>query len=121
MRSHAPAPPEHLDDQAKAEWVRILPELLDRGVQLSTDGGLIEGYVVSYSRWRQAEADLVKTGGPVVRSPQGGAQQNPHLGVARAAQRDMRHCLEALEKSVIRRAKAMPGLVLSGRKRPFVA
>lgn len=87
-----PLPPTHLDEIARHEWQRIIPQLAQAdGATLS----LLEGYCVSYSRWRTAEAELKKSG-PVVRSPAGGAMQSPWLSVSRAALRDATKCLAEL-------------------------
>lgn len=80
-------PPSHLAGAALVEWQRMA-ELLPK----QTDRALLEAYCVSYARWLVAEGELAKTG-PVVRSPQGGAVQNPWLAVSRASLRDFVKCL----------------------------
>ncbi len=91
-----PAPPPHIDDIAKAEWDRIAPglhalRLLDR-----VDTASLAAYCTAFSRWVTAEnalAEMAKldktTGALMIRTSNGNAVQNPLVGVANRAMRDM--------------------------------
>src|SRR5437667_3888675 len=45
----APTPPSWFDKLAKAEWLRIVPELAASGVLSMVDGAALEGYCSNYS------------------------------------------------------------------------
>jgi P27 family predicted phage terminase small subunit len=73
--------PPHLDDGARAEWERIVPQLRDKGLLDRTDRAAIAGYCQCYARWAAAETKLAELG-PVVKSPSGFPIQNPYLSIA---------------------------------------
>jgi P27 family predicted phage terminase small subunit len=50
-----PSCPRWLDNLAKAEWMRIVPELAEVGMLSKVDRAALSGYCECYSRWRRAE------------------------------------------------------------------
>lgn len=90
-----PAPPEHLDAAARAEWRVLAGQLVRRGPVEPADLALLEAAAVAIVRAKHADAELAKTG-EIVRSAQGGAIQSPWLEVARKSWRDARQCLHEL-------------------------
>jgi len=63
----APAPgepimPAGLSAAAQAEWRAIVPELLTLGVLSVTDGKALAAYCHNFSRWMEAEEEIVRLG-----------------------------------------------------------
>src|SRR4030088_1854931 len=63
-----PDMPEDLDDEAQAEWNRIVPELREMGLLCRADRAALTGYCTSWSRCGKAEARVGK-GGTTARRP----------------------------------------------------
>jgi P27 family predicted phage terminase small subunit len=86
-------PPAWLDDEARAEWFRIVTILADMGVSSTADHAALEAYCTIYSRWVQAEAQVRKFG-TIVKSPEKGfPMTSPYLTVANQALEAMRKFL----------------------------
>jgi len=91
-----PDPPGFLNAYAKAEWFRIIEDLYSTGVYASIDESMLAAYCSAYARWRAAEEDLEKmaeadptTHAALIKTTNGNAIQNPLVGVASSARRDM--------------------------------
>ncbi|MFZ5690536.1 MAG: phage terminase small subunit P27 family [Pseudomonadota bacterium] len=54
--SPVPAPPSHLPSAAKAEWKRVVPDLIARGI--FTDPPLVENYCAAVAGAREAQKAL---------------------------------------------------------------
>ncbi|QND20398.1 phage terminase small subunit P27 family [Rhizobium leguminosarum bv. viciae] len=54
----APAPPKHLSTYARAEWKRIMPGLLERGIITRGDLGGVEDYCRARGLARELEAKV---------------------------------------------------------------
>src|SRR5687768_3708732 len=50
--------PDWLDDEAKAEWARVIPELREMGLLSRADRPALAAYCTAWSRWVQAEAQV---------------------------------------------------------------
>jgi P27 family predicted phage terminase small subunit len=87
-----PECPEHLDDDARAEWFRILPELQQLGVLSRTDGAALALYCDAYSQWVSANREIV-THGLMIETDLGGMKANPAVAMARAAKAQMHRLL----------------------------
>ena len=70
------------DAIAAAEWRRVRAALAALGRPI--DPTTLAAYARSYSRWRQAEADVDKYG-PVLKSPNGYPVQSVYLQIANKA------------------------------------
>src|SRR5262245_4011234 len=57
----APAPPPWLDDEARAEWARVVPALLGAAVVAPADGGLLAAYCSAWSDLVRVSAQLAAT------------------------------------------------------------
>jgi P27 family predicted phage terminase small subunit len=57
-----PRCPEWLDDDAKAAWRHLIPQLDLMGVLTRIDGNALARYCRLWSRWRKAEAFIDKNG-----------------------------------------------------------
>jgi len=75
-------PPEFLDDEAKAKWRELFPELAALHVVSSVDRDLFMLYCSAYSNWKRAN-DVLKQSKQVYRTPNGAFQQIPHVSIAR--------------------------------------
>ncbi len=85
-----PVAPKWLDKEAKAEWARVVPQLVELAVLTGLDGGALERYCVAHSNWIRAQLDVQKKG-QVIKTPFG-PQKNPSLKIAleeRAAARQL--------------------------------
>jgi len=58
LRPGAPEPPPWLDDEARAEWNRIVPALDEQGVLSAVDRAILVSYTVSWSVLVRAVAEL---------------------------------------------------------------
>jgi P27 family predicted phage terminase small subunit len=61
-------PMPKLSVEARREWKRIVPELLQLGVLTVVDGKALAGYCHAYARWQQAEREVTRYG-LIVREP----------------------------------------------------
>jgi len=90
LPSELPDCPDHLDDEARAEWFRTAGVLQEMGLLTRADRSALAAYCVLYSRWVQAEAQ-VKKHGTIVKSPEKGfPMKSPYLTVADQALEGMR-------------------------------
>jgi P27 family predicted phage terminase small subunit len=89
-----PECPDHLDDEARAEWFRTASVLHEMGLLTMADRAALAAYCTVYSRWVHAEAQ-VKKFGSIVKSPEKGfPMKSPYLTIADQA-------LEAMRKLMV--------------------
>lgn len=86
--SPCPEPPSFLDAYAREEWQRLAPDLHTDGRLTVRDSGAFAAYCSSYSRWRKAEEECANEG-LTIATKNGNIIQNPKVGIANAARRDM--------------------------------
>jgi P27 family predicted phage terminase small subunit len=85
-----PECPDWLDDEAKAEWHRIIPDLREMGLLSRADRPALAAYCTAWSRWVHAE-EQVRKFGPIVKSPEKQfPMKSPYLCVADQALEIMR-------------------------------
>jgi P27 family predicted phage terminase small subunit len=65
-----PRAPAWLSDQAKAEWRRIMPLLVERRILTEADMGSVESYVTAIGQVREMQAIIAKEGS-IVDTPRG--------------------------------------------------
>jgi P27 family predicted phage terminase small subunit len=107
--SGLPDCPDHLDDEARAEWFRTAAVLQEMGLLTRADRAALAAYCTVYSRWVQAEAHVRKFG-TIVKSPDKGfPMKSPYLVIADQS-------LEAMRKLMVEF-----GLTPSSRSRIRVA
>lgn len=94
--SEIPEPPVYLTGYAREEWDRVIEDLYSTGVYATVDQTMLAAYCMAFSRWIRAELDLEKmaqqdptTHGAMIKTTNGNAIQNPLVGVASTARRDM--------------------------------
>ena len=89
-RAGIPDAPEWLDEEAKAEWGRVVPELQAMGLLSAVDRPALAAYCTAWSRWVKAE-EMVRKFGPIVKSPDKGfPMKSPYLTIADQALESMR-------------------------------
>lgn len=95
-RPDMPEAPPWISAYALEEWERLAQELYDMGVLTLIDQTMLAAYCMAYARWRQAEEDLAvmagldqHTHGVLLKTKEGNAIQNPLVGIANTARRDM--------------------------------
>lgn len=76
-----PRCPGHLDAVARKEWRRLANPLFEAGLLTLADRAALAAYAQAYSRWVEAEEQLVRTP-KLIRAPSGYAQQSPWIGIA---------------------------------------
>jgi P27 family predicted phage terminase small subunit len=103
-----PTCPEHLNDEARAEWTRLCAEMHDLGMLTKLDRIVLAAACACFARWAEAERQIAALG-CVVRGTNGGAQLSPWLSVANKALEQMKGYLIEL------------GLTPSSRSRVRVA
>jgi P27 family predicted phage terminase small subunit len=115
-----PPMPAHLDATARAEWERVAPELWATGVLTVIDGAALGAYCTAFSVWARAEYEIQKgakvddsvlSDGLLQKTKSGNIIQNPLLGIANVARRDMVRLAAELGLTPSSRAN------LEGRKR----
>src|SRR5690606_5520585 len=58
----APKCPSHLKGEARREWKRIAPELVELGVLARVDRAALAAYCQTYARWVEAEEVIADDG-----------------------------------------------------------
>lgn len=97
-------PPEHLSEEAKTEWRRILPLLIASSVATVLDIPPIAAYCQAWARWVEAEG-FVAQQGVVIETKHGAPTQNPYLSVANKAMEQMFRFLTELGMSPASRTR----------------
>jgi P27 family predicted phage terminase small subunit len=107
--------PDHLSDDARAEWQRVMPLLVKNFLVTELDSASLALYCQSYGRWKEAEraidAQRAKGGdGMLVKAPSGYPIQNPYLAIANRAMEDCYKYLQqfGLSPSARTRVQASP-------------
>ena len=85
-----PPCPRWLNEEAKKEWRRIVPELARIGVLTIVDRLALAGYCQAYARWRQAEEAIEKYG-MIGKTESGYVQQLPYVSIAQKSLALMRN------------------------------
>ncbi len=86
--------PTWLPESAKDEWHRVVPLLDGMGVLTKIDRAALEGYCVSYAKWRDAEAKLMRFGPLMKPTSSGYIPQSPYVALARQSLEEMRRFMQ---------------------------
>ena len=107
--------PDHLSEDAKKEWRRIIPLLEQRETLSRADGASIALYCETHARWLQAKRDVAEHGiiVSVTVLDRSGEQvttrkQNPALKIAENAERSLRAFLREFGMTPSSREKVKP-------------
>lgn len=84
-----PRCPKHLNDEARAEWRRVVHEMAQIGMLTLVDRAALAAYCQTYARWVQAEEGIQRTG-LIIKTTNGNLIQNPLVGIANTALTQMR-------------------------------
>ena len=107
LSNKKPTCPAWLDKDAKNEWRRISKDLYDAGLLRNVDGTALANYCHNYSIWKQASL-LVQEKGILVITKNKNIIQNPALGIANVAARDMMKALKEFGMTPSSRARLVP-------------
>lgn len=102
-QSGAPACPAWLDDEAQAEWQRIVPELEQLEVLTKVDRAALVNYCMAWSRLRQAQTVLVDEG--LTFETDNGPRKRPEVGIVEKAQSLLKSSLEQFGLSPASRSR----------------
>ena len=97
FREPKPAPvrptcPAYLGTLARAEWRRLVPELMQLGLLTRIDRAALAAYCQAYGRWVEAEK-VLKDKGPLYATKAGNVIISPMLSVANRAMDQMHRFL----------------------------
>lgn len=84
MPAGAPDCPEHLDDDAKREWFRVVPSLVGASILTRVDHAALAAYCQNFSRWIAAEQEIAKAGITFI-GDNGMIRRHPAVGIAHDA------------------------------------
>ena len=85
----APRPPAGLSKDARAEWIRVAPVLIERQILTIADLPMLEAYVVQFGIVRECRR-LIAAHGPIYINASGDMKRNPACGELNAATMQMR-------------------------------
>jgi P27 family predicted phage terminase small subunit len=80
--TEAPDPPKHLPAEARAEWDRIVPQLLQMDVLGRIDRAALAAYCSAWARHVRAEIQIQKFESELVRTPNGAIQTSPWVTIS---------------------------------------
>ncbi|MEP0509720.1 MAG: phage terminase small subunit P27 family [Aurantimonas coralicida] len=103
-----PRAPAWLSPAAKAEWRRVAPILVDRGILTEADLGTLEGYATAMGRVREAEKTIRAEGSIYIAAS--GPKRHPAVTLQDAALKTARLFANELGLTPVARSRAiMPG------------
>ena len=85
-RGSIPRCPKWLTGLAREEWKRVAPALHAAGLLTGLDVSALEGYVVTYAKWKTAEQQLAEEGLTVL-TPNGSKQIHPAQSISNQTQK----------------------------------
>src|ERR1700688_2453780 len=110
-----PRMPEHLSEEAKREWRKVFPLLLERGSLTQADASAVSLYCETFARWLAAKRDVELNGivVTVTTLDKRGEQvqnrkQNPALRIAQDSERSLRTYLRELGLTPAARERVLP-------------
>lgn len=115
MSAATPRMPSHLGVEARKEWRRVLPMLLDRGSLTEGDATALALYAETFARWCAAKKEIVERGltlETTVLDKHGSAvttrKVNPALRIAENCERSLRSFLRELGLTPATRERVLP-------------
>jgi|SRR5580700_12335998 P27 family predicted phage terminase small subunit len=110
-----PKMPSHLSKAAKAEWKKILPQLLERGSLTEADACALSLYCETKSRWIAAKADVEQNGLTITvtvldshGTPVSTRKTNPSLRTLENCERSLRGFLREFGMTPATRERVLP-------------
>ncbi|MBX4894916.1 phage terminase small subunit P27 family [Rhizobium bangladeshense] len=108
--STAPNPPSWLPAHAKAEWRRVIPQLVADRKIAAHELGTVEAYCLAVANMRQAEA-IVSKDGPTYVSPAGELKRHPATTLVKEAVEASRRLAAELGLTPASRTKNKGGAI----------
>ncbi len=99
-----PLPPAHLNKLGRIEWTRMAEFFFNQGLLTRVDRAALASYCHLYGRWAQAETDLNEST-LLIKTTSGNIIQNPLLGIANTALKEMNKCLKEFGMTPASRSK----------------
>lgn len=78
----APSCPKWLDAEAKKEWKRLAPQMEKLGILTEADRAAFASYCQAYSRWKDAEEFITRSGTTIFKTPSGYWQMLPQVSIS---------------------------------------
>jgi P27 family predicted phage terminase small subunit len=115
LSAASPKMPSHLGIEARREWKRTLPLLLQRGSLTEGDATVLSLYAETFARWCAAKKEILERGLTIettVLDRQGAAvtsrKVNPALRIAENCERSLRSFLRELGLTPATRERVLP-------------
>jgi P27 family predicted phage terminase small subunit len=114
VQADPPEMPDFLEGEAKAEWERIVPELLELGLLARVDRAQLALYCMAWARWVEAETKIAEARAQgknplLVMTPNGYPQLSPWVVLSNQAQAQVQRYLVEFGMSPSSRARVKPG------------
>lgn len=103
--SEALPPPEWLADDARAEWVRVMPDLARRRILTRADLGSLENYCAAIGQVRECQR-AIEADGPFVQSDRSAPRPHPAYRVMHSAMTIARQLAGELGLTPVARQRA---------------
>lgn len=81
--------PDYLLPEAKKEWKRLAPILMDMGLLTAADAVPFAGYCQAYARWREAQDEITRHGS-IYKDSEGRIRPNPYIAIANQQMREIK-------------------------------
>jgi P27 family predicted phage terminase small subunit len=94
VKQLGPCPPE-LSEAARAEWDRVIGELIEQERITTLDRAVLAAYCIAFANWIEAEG-LLREFGAMVKSPSGYPVQSPYATHANQQRDAMLRCAAEL-------------------------
>lgn len=89
-KPYVPTCPRWLGHEAKAEWRRIVPELMQLGLLTKIDRSALAAYCGAYEMWYEAKKSLDEAGTLVQVTESGYVAPRPEVGIINSALKTMK-------------------------------
>lgn len=89
MEGPPPECPPWLDEDARAEWARIVPQLVGSGLACGMDEALLASYCHAFSAWKQA-VEVVQRDGMTWTDGKGNIKAHPAVRITNDKANEMR-------------------------------
>ena len=81
--------PKYLLPEAKKEWKRLAPVLMNMGLLTAADAVPFAAYCTAYARWREAEDEITRHGS-IYKDNEGRIRPNPYIAIANQQLREIK-------------------------------
>lgn len=90
FRRLPPEAPEWLPEEARAEWLRVVPELARLELTKPVDRAALTAYCLTWDRMVRAQKEIEADGGSVLGRNSQGRVRHPAVAVVEAASKELR-------------------------------